>query len=481
MSGSNTITWAPGMPSLGRAVLAIGVFDGVHLGHQQLLEETAHEAQVTGARAVAVTFDRDPDQVVTPDAAAPQLLTLEDKCRFIAECGIGAILVVPFTPDVAQMPAEDFLDRVLGTSVDVVAIHVGEDFRFGARAEGDTRTLITWAAAHDAEARPHELFEVDGEPVTSTRIRGLVGSGDVEHAAELLGRPTRVSGRVHVGRQQGRTIGFPTANVVPVPFAALPADGVYAGWAEVAGGMRYKAAISVGTPPSFPEARDYLEAHILGFSGDLYDSSITLSFVTKVRDQRAFGSIAELTDAIAADVEAIDAALETEHAFTPTAFAARDDNDFLEDGSPVVDDPAALAAAEASVAHMKRTQRVRDESWVPVTGARHISSLFNEAGLTAALITSPLDNAGIPYAWEPYEPQDMPSFRVGYGLIDRRFTLYVPKERLGEAVDLLGLGHPAPRVPAVPGLFSDTAWTPGRIALVLFGLGLLLFLGGRAF
>jgi len=248
------VTWSPDLASLGPAVVAIGVFDGVHVGHQKLLSNAAAEARRLGVRSIALTFDRDPDQVVTPEAAAPQLLTLADKCRFILECAIDIVLVVPFTEHVAATDPEAFLDEILGACCEVMTIHVGADFRFGARASGDVETLKTWSFKFGARVRPHVLLESEGEPVTSTRIRRLVAAGEVREAAMLLGRATRVSGHVHRGREQGRELGFPTANVVPVAFAALPADGVYAGRALLADGTPTEIAAGY-TVPSASRAR----------------------------------------------------------------------------------------------------------------------------------------------------------------------------------------------------------------------------------
>ncbi len=423
------VTWEPGMPSLGKAVVAIGVFDGVHLGHQALLRDAVGEAKAFRARSVALTFDRDPDQVVCPDVAAPQLLTLQDKCDFILETGIETVLVVPFTAELAAMAPEAFLDRVLADCCDVRAIHVGRDFRFGANASGHLDTLLAWAAEHAADVRPHALVTHEGATVTSTRIRRLVAAGDVEGAAELLGRPTRVTGAVHEGRQQGRELGFPTANVVPAEYAALPADGVYAGTATLEGGGVWPAAIAVGTPPSFPEARDYLEAHLIGFDGDLYDTELVLEFTRRIREQRAFGSLDELTSAIAADVAAV--------------VAPPEDLEYgvLESGEPVVEDEAALDAAERAVRGLplRQAHLESDEPFVPVTNPRHLSGLFGEAGFSAALVTGPLRAANIPFAWEPYDPEQMPTFRPAYGVFDRKFTLLVPESRLAEAREVLGV------------------------------------------
>lgn len=450
------------MPSLGRAVVAIGVFDGVHVGHQALLRGTVSEARRLSARAVALTFDRDPDQVVTPLAAAPQLLSLDDKCRFIAECGIDTVLVVPFTPEIAATPAERFLDEVIGAAARVQAIHVGRDFRFGADASGDLDTLYVWGVEHGAEVRPHDLVSVNGSTVTSTRIRRLVASGDVVDAAALLGRPTRVGGVVHKGMERGRELGFPTANIVPDPFSALPADGVYAGSAELPDGRSFAAAISVGTPPSFADARDYLEAHLVSFDGDLYDTHLTLSFAVRLRGLTSFDSLEALSTAIAQDV----AAAEARHEDSMTALSAGDEPvmphyepEFLDDGRLVIENPDELEAAERAVSRARRNHFDSGREWVPVTEPRHLSGLFGEAGFTAAMVAAPLDAEDIPYLWDPYSPEDMPSYRYGYGVIDRTFTLMVPSDRVEEARRVLGIRDAAPGSPEpADSMDSDGSW-----------------------
>ncbi len=297
------VEWCEQLHAMGDAVVAIGVFDGVHVGHQTLLQATVAEARLLGARAVAVTFDRDPDQVVAPETAAPQLLTLADKLRYIEETGIDMILVIPFTLDVAAMSPQVFLENVLVVAMRPVALHVGRDFRFGAKASGDLGVLEQFGKARGFSVTGHDLVEVGGEPITSTRIRRLVASGDLGSAAELLGRAPRVSGTVRRGRGEGAGLGFPTANVLPEPYAALPADGVYAGRVVFADGSAWAAAVSVGTPPTFPDARDYVEAHLVDFEGDLYDQVLTIEFLERLRPQQAFATLADLTAAIAADVE----------------------------------------------------------------------------------------------------------------------------------------------------------------------------------
>lgn len=447
------VMWNPDMQPMGDAVVGIGVFDGVHKGHQELLRAAVKEARRLGASSVALTFDRDPDQIVTPEAAAPQLLTLEDKCAFISSTGIQTVLVVPFTAEIAATPAEEFLDEVLGTCCRVRALHVGEDFRFGARAQGDVDTLYVWAAEHGAEVRAHTLHTLGGEPVTSTRIRALVSHGRVSEAGELLGRPTRVAGQVHAGRGEGRKLGFPTANVIPIPHAALPGDGVYAGRALLENGTLWPAAISVGVPPSFPEARDYLEAHLIGFEGDLYDQPITVEFVERLRDQHGFDSLEQLIAAIRADVErtaqierdGVDAAARGPEEWEPSlatflawAFnhilpASEIEDDLMEDGTPVVDDPAELRRAQAAVNGVSEDDYDDIEDWVELVGPRHLSGFYANAGFSAAIVTAPLQAAGIPFRWDPYPPEAMPAFRPAYGAFDRPFSLLVPEHRLREA------------------------------------------------
>lgn len=299
------VEWEQGSPGLGSAVVAIGVFDGVHLGHAALISDTVRLAACKGARSVVATFDRDPDQVVTPEAAAPQLLTLAEKVEFIAALGVDVVLVFPFCMRMAEMAPDRFLDDVFLAALDPVAVLVGCDFRFGVRASGTVDTLTAFGAKVGFEVIGHDLVVADGEPVTSTRIRRLVSHGQVEAATLLLGRAHRLHGRVGRGRGEGEALlGVPTANIRPAAHAAVPADGVYAGWLT-ANGERRPAAISVGTPPSFPAARDYLEAHVLDFDGDLYNTDVMLEFSRYLRAQEAFASMDDLSARIRSDIERV--------------------------------------------------------------------------------------------------------------------------------------------------------------------------------
>jgi riboflavin kinase/FMN adenylyltransferase len=296
--------WEPGIEPLGPCVVAIGVFDGVHVGHRALVRDTVALAREQNVRSVVVTFDRDPDQVVSPATAMAQLLDLDDKLSLLASQGSDVVLVVPFTESLAATPPLVFLDRVLLETMTPVAVAVGRDFRFGHRAEGDVDVLIRYGAAHGFEVLAHELVRDAEGPVTSTRIRRLVESGDVAKAALLLGRPHRIRGLVVCGRGEGVELDAPTANLVNAPFAALPAHGVYAGRVEL-DGAEYAAAVSVGRAPSFPEATAELEVHLIGFRGDLYGRNITVELLGYLRPQRPFATSAELAAAIRDDIETV--------------------------------------------------------------------------------------------------------------------------------------------------------------------------------
>ncbi len=293
--------WTEDTPSIGAACAAIGVFDGVHVGHQALVRDAVGIARAEGLASVVVTFDRDPDQVVSPVTAAPQLLDLTDKMELLAGLGPEVILVVPFTERLAAMPPLVFMDSVLLAALEPRAVVVGYDFRFGHRAEGDVDALVRYGRENGFTVVAHDLVSEDGEPVTSTRIRHLVASGDVAGAARLLGRPHRVKGAVVRGRAEGAALGAPTANLAVGPYTALPSDGVYAGRVTV-DGAAYAAGVSVGIPPTFPEAVSELEVHLIDFSGDLYGTTVMVEFVERLRDQRRFEAHEDLAAAIAADL-----------------------------------------------------------------------------------------------------------------------------------------------------------------------------------
>lgn len=297
--------WEYGMEPLGPAVVAVGVFDGVHVGHQALVRDAIVTAREMGVQAVVLTFDRDPDIVVSPDTAAPQLLTLKEKIAFLTELAPDAVVVVGFCRRLADTAPDRFVTDVLMESCKPVAVVVGRDFRYGRYASGDVAALSRSGETHGFEVRAHDLVVVEGAPVTSTRIRGLIAAGDVAAAARLLGRPHRVRGSVWRGRGLGAELSVPTANIRPLPHSTMPADGVYAGRVTVGiDGFSFPAGISVGVPPTFPEARDDFEAHLIGYKGDLYHRELTVEFVERLRDQVAFDSNEALAEQMKADLAA---------------------------------------------------------------------------------------------------------------------------------------------------------------------------------
>jgi riboflavin kinase/FMN adenylyltransferase len=300
---STLVSWGVDAPSLGRCLVAIGAFDGVHLGHQQLIRDLTTRARTRGTRAVVLTFDRDPELVVMPEQAAPQLMQLPDKLEALASLGADALLVVPFDHHVAGLSPNRFVDELLLRSCDPLELAVGDGFRFGAHAAGGVAELAKLGAARGFKLHVQPLVTRGGRVVSSTRIRSLLSEGAVADAAALLTRPHRVRGTVVHGRGAGLSVlGIPTANLRTDPYAALPAEGVYAGVVRV-GERTFPTAISVGLAPTFAEAQELVEAHVIGYDGPpLYDAELAVDFYERLRSQRRFTSTEELSTAMFDDI-----------------------------------------------------------------------------------------------------------------------------------------------------------------------------------
>ena len=281
--------------------LAIGVFDGVHLGHRALIAHLARGARQAAATAVAATFDPLPIQVLAPGAPASALSDVSDRVKLLRDAGADRVVVFGFDPAFANLSADGFIDRVRG-ACDVRRIVVGPDFHFGRRAEGDVEKLRALGQRIGFVVDVVSPIEVDGAIVSSTRIRNLLLAGDVEAAARLLGRPYSLRGRVVHGAKRGRALGFPTINLALPKERLLPRDGIYAMWAEMGEG-RFKAAASLGVRPTFGGGERVLEAYLLDYSGELYGEEVEVAFVKRLRDEIAFASPAELSAQIARDVE----------------------------------------------------------------------------------------------------------------------------------------------------------------------------------
>jgi len=286
------VTWLPDAQRRPRRI-AVGEFDGVHLGHREVMR---------GADTV-LTFEPHPRTVVSPDSAPLLLTTLAAKADLIAGLGVRELVVIPFDGAFAARAAQEFIDHVLVEQLGAEHVSVGANFRFGHRARGDAALL----QAQDAfETRIVELVDVDGEVVSSSLIRGLVAAGDVDGANAFLGSPFQLRGPVAHGDKRGRTLGYPTANLVPDPALVYPGHGVYACRAAVELDGEWKwwpAATNVGVRPTFVTGRGLLvEAFLLGFEGDLYGHELRLAFLERLRGELRFDSVEELIEQMERDV-----------------------------------------------------------------------------------------------------------------------------------------------------------------------------------
>ncbi|QDU22704.1 riboflavin biosynthesis protein RibF [Urbifossiella limnaea] len=290
-------------PGFAGGAVTVGNFDGVHRGHQALVAAAARWAARLGGPAVAVTFDPPPYSVLVPDAPPrPPLTTTADRADLLRAAGADRVIVYRPDRELLALPPAAFVRDVLLRQLGSKAVVEGYDFRFGRGRAGDTAMLADLCAAAGVgfeEVPP--LADADG-PVSSSRVRAALLTGNVEGAAALLGRPYRVTGKVVSGARRGRTIGFPTANLGDVP-TLLPGNGVYAVRAAV-NGATWPAAANVGPNPTFSDDARKVEVHLIGFAGDLYGAALPVEFVAKLRDTRPFGGAAELVAQLARDVAA---------------------------------------------------------------------------------------------------------------------------------------------------------------------------------
>ncbi|MGH3356622.1 MAG: bifunctional riboflavin kinase/FAD synthetase [Nocardioidaceae bacterium] len=291
---------------LGRTVVTIGNFDGVHLGHRHVLDRAREVAADRGRLpVVAVTFDPHPFAVLRPEHAPTLLTTIERRAELLDEAGADAVLVLPFNREVAGWSPQEFVDRILVEVLHCAAVVVGANFRFGSRAAGDVATLTARGAECDFEAVGVEL-EGGPQAWSSTYVRTCLAAGDVEGANEALGRPFSVQGVVVEGEHRGHELGYPTANVPTDGMTAAPADGVYAGWLrrlDEPGSVTLPAAISVGTNPTFNGTVRAVESYVLDRDDlELYDVEVEVSFVGRLRGMERFDSVDELLVQMAVDV-----------------------------------------------------------------------------------------------------------------------------------------------------------------------------------
>ena len=287
----------------GRAVVTIGVFDGVHRGHRHLVARAVARARELGLPAVVITFDPNPLVVLRPEQAPLEVSTLRHRLDLLEELGVDATCVLPFTRALAELEPAEFVTSMLVGRLHARAVVVGENFRFGHRAAGDAALLARLGEQLGFEVEVLALVEGPDAAFSSTYVRSHLAAGDVEAAARALGRPHRIEGVVVRGAARGRGLGYPTANVAHGPRAAVPADGVYAGWLHVAE-TTYPAAISVGTNPTFDGRARSVEAYALDRTDlDLYGRHVAVDFVTRLRGMERFDSVDDLVRRMAEDVD----------------------------------------------------------------------------------------------------------------------------------------------------------------------------------
>jgi riboflavin kinase/FMN adenylyltransferase len=297
---------------LGRTVVTVGMYDGVHRGHQKLIGAAVTRARAMRRPCLLLTFDPHPAEVVRPGSHPAILTSMDRKAELVAELGVDAMCVLPFTPEFMRLSPETFTHTVLVEHLHAAQVVVGENFTYGHRASGTVETLRAEGRRFGFAVEGITLAEDasdDGEvTISSTYIRACVAAGDMVSAARALGRPHRVDGVVVRGDRRGRELGYPTANVETPPFTAIPADGVYAGYLVTrdprsgASRDRFPAAISVGSNPTFQGSRRTVEAFVLDYDGDLYGEHVGVAFAERLRPMAAYPDVDALLVAMAQDV-----------------------------------------------------------------------------------------------------------------------------------------------------------------------------------
>ncbi len=282
------------------AYCVFGVFDGAHLGHRFIIEKTKEKACKAGKRSYIITFDTDPDALFKR-SGFKKIMTDEDRLRALSAMGTDGVVVLDFSK-VRDLSGEDFLDRIIAPNIPD-QMDVGYDLRFGRGARSSLDDLVAWGQDHRMRVEGCELLTMDGSPITSTRIRGLLAKGCIQDANALLGHPYSISGDVLHGRGEGASFGIKTANMSIPEDAFILKEGVYAAIAHIEG-EAYRAAVSVGVSPTFKEESSAnIEVHVLDFDGDIYGKRIEVSFFDRMRDMIRFDDVDELIETIKEDIE----------------------------------------------------------------------------------------------------------------------------------------------------------------------------------
>ena len=288
-----------------KVCLAIGVFDGVHLGHQHIIRQTIADARQHDAVALVITFDKHPNAIVAPDRVPPQVFSRSQKLRAIESLGADALLEIPFDKTFSEKPGEIFIRELARDLGKIHCVCVGADFVFGRRRSGNVELLKKLGTELSFQVHGLAAVALDGQVVSSTRIREMIRAGNFDAASQMLGRPYAICGRVVEGDRLGRQLGFPTANL-DAAHLILPPHGVYSAGTKW-NGKYYRVALNIGVRPTVAAAKPQLrvEAHLLDFRGSLYGEELELELGVKIRDEKRFGSPTELREQIQRDVAAL--------------------------------------------------------------------------------------------------------------------------------------------------------------------------------
>ncbi|WP_010586779.1 bifunctional riboflavin kinase/FAD synthetase [Schlesneria paludicola] len=289
--------------------VSIGNFDGVHCGHQSMLSTLVARARAQQVPAVALTFDPHPIELLRPDAIPPRLTTIEHRAELLQKFGVDCVIVLPTTPRFLTMTAEDFFHTIIRTELQARGLVEGPNFFFGRNRAGSITVLRQFCTAHQLTLDVIQPVIVDQQLVSSSVIRSLIDAGDITESVGLLGHPYRLTGKVGHGAERGRTLGFPTANLVDCA-NLIPGHGVYVAVTMV-GGIQYPAAVNIGPNPTFGESAKKVEVHLLDYTGNLYDQTLNVDFVSRLRDVKKFPSVRDLVEQLQRDVAAVRSVVST--------------------------------------------------------------------------------------------------------------------------------------------------------------------------
>ena len=285
------------------SVVTIGSFDGVHIGHQAILQQVIDKAKSLDSLAVAMTFEPQPQEYFAAETAPPRLMRLREKIEALLDFGMDLVVCLRFNDQLSSLTATEFVQDILVHGVNTRHLIVGDDFRFGCDRKGDFDTLVTMGQDLGFSVQNTQTIEVESQRVSSTLVRQLLHKSDFDQVSKLLGRPFSINGKVTFGQQLGRELGFPTANVNLNRFRA-PLTGVYAVWVDIEGiEGRFRGAANVGVRPTIGDIeKPILEVHLLDFDRQIYGQRISVEFVNKIRDEQQFTSLEHLSDSISDDV-----------------------------------------------------------------------------------------------------------------------------------------------------------------------------------